>query len=227
MKTGRGQLGDVDMEFHRPAFEAIAEQLPAYDPSNVYNCDETGLYLKVMPNRTLSIDRVTAYRPLDLDLEVETQLDISYHGTGYMTTEIFLDNITLVRLPKNTTSASQPLDAVIIMSFKVKYSRLMIPVVSHYRHFDDTSKAKIPRGPLWACLPQAWSRVSLSCILNCFARVPVLPTAMQDYLKMAAMEITPDDEFFNLKRELAELYPDRCQSINGQTVYGILLFLND
>jgi hypothetical protein len=63
MRTGRGQLGDVDMEANRPAFEAIARQLFDYAPSDVYNCDETGLYLKVVSNRTLSQGRVNGRKP--------------------------------------------------------------------------------------------------------------------------------------------------------------------
>jgi hypothetical protein len=63
MRTGRGQLGDVDMEANRPAFEAIARQLSDYAPSDVYNCDETGLYLKVVSNRTLSQGRVSGRKP--------------------------------------------------------------------------------------------------------------------------------------------------------------------
>jgi hypothetical protein len=80
MKTGRGQLGDVDMELHRPAFEAIAGQLVGYHPSNVYNCDETGLYLKVMSSRTLSNDRVSGRKP-NRDARVSILLCCNATGT--------------------------------------------------------------------------------------------------------------------------------------------------
>jgi hypothetical protein len=48
---------------------------------------------------------------------------------------------------------------------------------------------------------------------------------MQDHIKIAAMEVTPDNELVNLKCELVEQYPDRSQTINDQTDYVILLFL--
>jgi hypothetical protein len=136
-----------------------------------------------------------------------------------------LNNINLIRLPKNTTSVSQPLDAGVIMSFKVKYSRFMIPVISRYHHDQKTAKAHVPRGVLWACFPQAWNRVTLSCIRNCFAKVPVFRVAMQEYLKDAPKETTPDAELVQLRNELAELCPDRWQNIGEQTDYGILVFL--
>jgi hypothetical protein len=205
---------------------------------------------------------IAKYRPLDLDMDVEAKLDVSYHGTGYMTSDIFLAwllafdqdmagrriallmdnapghgkedlldrhlrNITIIRLPKNTTSVSQPLDAGIIMSFKVKYGRLMIPIISHFRHQQNSANAKIPRGPLWACLPEAWDRVSTSTIRNCFARVPVLPDAMRESLKTAAIAANeaPDIELAELRVELVQVYPDLAPSIASQNDFGMLAFL--
>ncbi|KAG0314496.1 hypothetical protein BGZ97_009241 [Linnemannia gamsii] len=72
MRVGRGQVGDVEIEAHRPAFQAIAEWLKAYQPQDVYNCDETA-----------------KCRPLDLSPAVEAELDVSYHGSGYMTSDVF------------------------------------------------------------------------------------------------------------------------------------------
>ncbi|KAG0275212.1 hypothetical protein BGZ95_009072 [Linnemannia exigua] len=216
--------GAVDMEANRPAFEAIAQQLSDYAPSDVYNCDETGLYLKVVSN--------PKYRLLDLDLTVESKLEVSYHGTGYMTSDIFLawllafdqsmegrkvallmDNAPghgkedlLDRKPRNI-----PLDAVIIMSFKVKYGRLIIPVISYFRHQqEDAAKVRIPKGHLWACWPEAWDKGTTSAIRNCFARVPVLPDAMREALKNAAAAANdaPDIELAQLRAELVQLYLD-------------------
>ncbi|KAG0287988.1 hypothetical protein BGZ96_008173 [Linnemannia gamsii] len=138
--------------------------------------------------------------------------------------DVELRNITIIRLPPNTTSVSQPLDAGIIMSFKVKYSRLMFPVVSRYRAELNSVKAKIPRAPLWACLPTAWDNVSRSCIQNCFASVPTIPAAMQETLKNAAKH-QPDVELERLKGELAQIYPERVRSLGKQNDYGVLAFL--
>jgi hypothetical protein len=69
MRIGRGQVGYVDIEAHRPAFQAIAEQLKAYQPQDVYNCDETGLYLKVVSGRSISEGRIDG-RKLNKDARV-------------------------------------------------------------------------------------------------------------------------------------------------------------
>lgn len=96
------------------------------------------------------------------------------------------------------------------MSFKVKYGRLMIPIISHFRHQHDSAKAKIPKGPLWLCLPEAWDRVSTAAIRNCLARVPVLPDAMREALKTAgiAANEAPDIELAELRVEPVQVYPD-------------------
>ncbi|KAF9539488.1 hypothetical protein EC957_005369 [Mortierella hygrophila] len=113
------------------------------------------------------------------------------------------------------------------MPFKVKYGQLMIPIISHFRHQQDSAKAKIPRGPLWACLPEAWDRVSTSAIRNCFARVPVLPDAMREALKTAAIAANdaPDIELAELRVELVQVYPDLAPSIASQADFGMLAFL--
>ncbi|KAG0251145.1 hypothetical protein BGZ95_006986, partial [Linnemannia exigua] len=117
-----------------------------------------------------------------------------------------LTNTTIVRLPPNTTSVSQPLDAGIIMSFKVKCSRLMIQIVSEYSHLQGRN-ARVPRVRLWGCLSLAWDRVTTYAIQNCFERVPVLPDAMKDLLKAVANAASeaPDFELLQLKAQLMQL----------------------
>ena len=79
MRTGRGQLGDVDMKFHRPALGAIADQLSDYAASEIHNCDETGLYLKIMSTRTLPQGRVKETKS-DTDAWVSTLLCCNADG---------------------------------------------------------------------------------------------------------------------------------------------------
>ena len=59
MYTGHGEEGDVDMALNQPKFDAIAKQLEAFDPRDIYNCDETGLYLKALTNRSLAFKSIS------------------------------------------------------------------------------------------------------------------------------------------------------------------------
>ena len=53
----------VDLVKNGPIFEAIAQQVVMFQPSDIYNCDETGLYLKVLSNKSLSQNRVLGKKP--------------------------------------------------------------------------------------------------------------------------------------------------------------------
>jgi hypothetical protein len=61
--VGHGEEGSVDMELNGPKFEDIANHLSDYHPSNIYNCDETGLYLRVLSNKSLSQSTVLGRKP--------------------------------------------------------------------------------------------------------------------------------------------------------------------
>lgn len=80
MKTGHGEEGGVDMEFNRPLFEAIAQQLSGFALRDIYNCDETGLYLKVLSARTLAQGRVSGRKP-DTDGRVSILLCCNADGS--------------------------------------------------------------------------------------------------------------------------------------------------
>ncbi|OAQ22274.1 hypothetical protein K457DRAFT_45895, partial [Linnemannia elongata AG-77] len=40
----RGEAGSVDLEAIEPELAEIRQLCAMYDPENIYNCDETGLY---------------------------------------------------------------------------------------------------------------------------------------------------------------------------------------
>jgi hypothetical protein len=85
--------------------------------------------------------------------------------------------LTIQRLPKNSTSVTQPLDAGIISVFK----RALLELLSLIRTYDK-SKA-ISNGHAWSHIPYAWNRVKSSTVRNCFAKTPVLPDDMRQQLR--------------------------------------------
>ncbi|KAG9319583.1 hypothetical protein KVV02_005013 [Mortierella alpina] len=291
MQTGHGEEGEVDMVANSPKFATIASLLLRFKPSDIYNCDETGLYLKVLSNKTLSYKKVHGRkmckearvsillccnadgshklmpfvlcknRPNGLTAETLAALRCHFKN-GYMNTSLFnewllelddamgkegrritllmdnvpgharedgegaivLKNIELIRLPPKTTSVAQPLDAGIIRSFKVNYSRNMIRVVSEFRRSRSGAQPHLPYGRLWACLTPAWNAVSSTTIRNCFAHVPTIPHEMKEVLRTPFTD-EKDHGMEQLKEELMALYPDRAAAIAGQRDYGVLLYL--
>lgn len=57
-RIGPGEEGDVDMRYYDPLFKGIASLLEGVDPALVYTCGETGLYIKIPTNGTLSSENV-------------------------------------------------------------------------------------------------------------------------------------------------------------------------
>jgi hypothetical protein len=79
-RDSHGQRDDVDIPLHTPRFEEIAQELLANDPSNIYNCDETVLYLKGLSTRTLSQGKVMGRKP-NTDARVSVLLCCNADGS--------------------------------------------------------------------------------------------------------------------------------------------------
>lgn len=47
-----GEAGSVDIKSVQPAITKLRDKIKEYDPDHVYNMDETGLFFKVLPNRS-------------------------------------------------------------------------------------------------------------------------------------------------------------------------------
>ena len=47
-----GEAGEVDHEQIKSKIEEIRKDLESYDPDNIYNWDETGLYFQLIPHST-------------------------------------------------------------------------------------------------------------------------------------------------------------------------------
>jgi hypothetical protein len=48
----RGEAGSVDLEEIEPELAEIRQLCAMYDPENIYNCDETGLYLRELNSKS-------------------------------------------------------------------------------------------------------------------------------------------------------------------------------
>ena len=52
-----GESRAVDQNVIEDWKTRLASMIEHYDPENIYNCDETGLFYKLMPDRSITIDR--------------------------------------------------------------------------------------------------------------------------------------------------------------------------
>ena len=84
--------------------------------------------------------------------------------------------IRFIRLPKNTTSFLQPLDAGIIRSVKAHYRRRLLTIyINAYREGSDTPKIEVLHAIL--LIAEAWDDVTPDTIRNCWAKTEILPVS--------------------------------------------------
>lgn len=66
-----GESGSVDQEAVQAAITHIQQTIAEFDPNDVYNMDETGLYYCLAPNRTIASGRVSGFK------KVKTRMSIA------------------------------------------------------------------------------------------------------------------------------------------------------
>jgi len=94
-------------------------------------------------------------------------------------------HLQIRRLPKNSTSMTQPLDAGVISVFKRAFLEMLSCETQIIRNYDKQNA--IANGLAWSLVPYAWSRVKPQTLRNCFASVPVLPEEMREQLRRRPM----------------------------------------
>ncbi|CAF1511283.1 unnamed protein product [Rotaria sp. Silwood1] len=108
MILGEGTAVDLDtVTDWKTLLSTILEQ---YNPVDVYNCDETSPYYKLMPDRSLIVNKDDC---IDDNAPVHP-------------TDINLKNITLKFLPANTTAIIHPMNQGIIRTFKAYCRRQLV-----------------------------------------------------------------------------------------------------
>lgn len=109
-----------------------------------------------------------------------------------------ISNVTLIFLPPNTTSASQPMDQGVIKCLKALYRRRLVKLM--IRCLDqgkDLPKISIIRG--MELLSSSWEDVSKETVVNCFRKAKISAEDQIDAIE------DNDDPFKDLNDDLAEL----------------------
>ena len=228
---GEEKSVDVSSDQMEEWQRSLSVILKEYKPEDIYNADETGLFYRLLPDRTLefknvdchggkqSKERITALVCANMSgtdklpmfvlgksaqprcfknvRSLPTQYDAN--AKAWMTGAIFtkwvtkfdrkcqrqrrkvaliIDNcpahpkiqglkaVTLIFLPPNTTSRTQPMDQGVIRSLKHHYRKQVIG--KHLRAIDNDEEAKINVLDALYFLQQAWNSVTQQTIANCY-----------------------------------------------------------
>jgi hypothetical protein len=95
-------------------------------------------------------------------------------------------HLRIERLPPNSTSVTQPLDAGIIGAFKRQYLEILSnkAVTKEY-----ATREKMTNGEAWSLIPYAWSHVKALTVRHCFCKAGVLSKAQADKLEQKSMYV--------------------------------------
>ncbi|KAK3085826.1 hypothetical protein FSP39_009246 [Pinctada imbricata] len=209
----------------------LATILKDYSASDVFNADETGIFYKLMPDKTLEFKSVSCHGGKQSKERLTVMVAANMSGTeklplmvigksanprcfknvkrlptdyksnkkAWMTSEIFtewarkldlqmskqkrkiclvIDNCpahphikslkatTIVFLPPNTTSVTQPMDQGIIRNLKVFYRKFVVQ--RKLRAIDTNSDFTLTVLDALRMLHQAWRSVTMKTIANCY-----------------------------------------------------------
>jgi DDE superfamily endonuclease/Tc5 transposase DNA-binding domain/CENP-B N-terminal DNA-binding domain len=225
-----GESGAVSEEASHYWFASIVPSLlQRFSPADIFNADETGLFWKLTPQRTLAFvgekchggkhskERISVLVAASMTGEKlpllvigksarprafrnqRVPLEYASNAKAWMTSAIFeehirrvdrqmsaanrkilliIDNcpahpeldslrsITLVFLPPNTTSKTQPMDCGIIWSLKSHYRKQLMTEMLIAHDAKQPFQPDLMRALHW--LKTAWHRVQVETIINCF-----------------------------------------------------------
>jgi transposase-like protein len=232
-----GESRSVPMQLVHDWIDNLNETTQGYTPDCIYNCDETGIFFRSLPDRSyvspgddrknskVLKERFTALctvsatgeklplliigrskKPREFTLNIRNGIHYYYNKKAWMTIEIFNDylenlnnlmrirgkkillvmdnapvhasneysHIKIVKLPPNTTSKTQPLDAGIIKNLKYHYRkhflRFLVNNVDDDVTADGAAKTiNFSLGVTW--LKFAWECVTTETIIACWKKV--------------------------------------------------------
>ncbi|GES72942.1 tigger transposable element-derived protein 6-like [Rhizophagus clarus] len=197
----QGEAASAPLEKLDEFREELQDLIRRYSLDDVFNCDETGLYWKIEPKRTISNKpsslpveyywNVKAWMQVLIWNDWIRQLDATMRLKGRkilllvdnapvhaLYKGVKLTNIEIKFLPLNTTAHLQPCDKGIINSFKAHYQKLLLQ--NRIKAFDfqqETGNSKPPINIKKAIkyVVSAWNKVLLKTIFNCWKDAGILP----------------------------------------------------
>ncbi|GLV61270.1 cag, partial [Carabus blaptoides fortunei] len=162
--------------------EKCPSLIKGYSPRDIYNADETGLYFRALPNKTLTFKKEKCVED----------------NAGSHQKDVRLKKIKILFLPPNCTSACQPLDRGIIKNFKTYYRSLILKHLLVNIEAADTAFELIKKiTPLDAVYfaKTTWDQVTKETVQNCFRKAGFKHENMQsEYQLTEALTSDPEDD---------------------------------
>ncbi|KAG0001667.1 hypothetical protein BGZ65_003296 [Modicella reniformis] len=123
-----------------------------------------------------------------------------------------LSNITILRLPRNTTSFNRPLNLRIIRSFKTCYSeeqtiQAIRGIESLSSSSSSSSSSSTPNDVHFSSIVNSWNKVPQSLIRDGFVGAVVIPDRHKDHLRNLPVE-SKKDQAIRLWDDLMKKQPD-------------------
>ncbi|EIE86253.1 hypothetical protein RO3G_10964 [Rhizopus delemar RA 99-880] len=180
---GESASVDITSENIQNELRKIEGLLEPYDPVDIMNFDETGLYYQQPPRRTICYESLvglkkTYVKKLDVAFGRQNRkIALLLDNASVHKIRIPLNNIKLIFLPANTTSKLQALDAGIIANFKAhfraqQYDRALCLYIS--KKLDNLDVHKMDQAQAMFSLANAWLKVKPETIKNCWKHTKIL-----------------------------------------------------
>ncbi len=127
------EKADIDQSVVDDFLERVPSLVDGYTPQNVFNCDETGLYYRALPDKTLTGQ---ADNPdVDIDHKLPTE-DTDHWEDALLTLYLPCDSDNDSDEDTPTTSQTMTQDKPKLTRVKI---REMLEDLMHYAHTEDTS----------------------------------------------------------------------------------------
>ncbi|KAG1535519.1 hypothetical protein G6F51_011495 [Rhizopus arrhizus] len=180
---GESASVDISSENIQNELRKIEELLEPYDPVDIMNFDETGLYYQQPPRRNICSESLgglkkTYMKKLDVAFERQNRkIALLLDNVSVHKIKIPLNNIKLIFLPASTTSKLQALDAGIITNFKAhfraqQYDCALCLYIS--KKLDNLDVYKMDQAQAMFFLANAWLKVKPETIKNCWQHTKIL-----------------------------------------------------
>ncbi|CAF4314202.1 unnamed protein product, partial [Rotaria magnacalcarata] len=88
-----GESRPVDQNIVEDWKTRLISMIEHYDPENIYNCDETGLFYKLMPDRSMTIDRIDSKGGKKIERKIHMK-----HIIANATTAMTADDVNITAL---------------------------------------------------------------------------------------------------------------------------------